>query len=61
MNANERLVFVIKETQLRQGDVAYVLDIRQGSLSDILRGNVGVSTKISRKVCEVANVNEVHQ
>lgn len=56
---NTRVKEIRKQLKLSQKDFAASLSIQQGSLSDIERGRIGVSTKVSESLIEVFNMNPV--
>jgi len=54
---NDRLKHLRKTLNYRQGEFAQMLDIKQGSYSDIERGRNGVSPNVQRILEEKFNVN----
>lgn len=54
---NERLKSIRIELRMNQRDFANKIGIKQGSLSDIERGRIGVSTKVVEKLLKSLNVN----
>ena len=54
----ERLKELRKLLNLNQGQFADKIGIKQGSLSDIERGKVGISNRIVVIICKTFNVSE---
>ena len=54
---NQRLKSIRERLHINQRDFAKTLEIKQGSLSDIERGRIGVSSKIVEKLTKKLNVN----
>jgi phage repressor protein C with HTH and peptisase S24 domain len=53
MNDSEKIKNIRKELSLDQIGFASILDMKQGSISDIERGRIGISEKVKNKLIEI--------
>jgi transcriptional regulator with XRE-family HTH domain len=56
---NGRFKELRKSLGLKQGQLASAIDIKQGTVSDIERGRIGVSQKVIKKLSENLSVSEI--